>query len=843
MTLLEWVGTSADKSAEQVKVFVQFHRDLGYTHDVSQRQLDVVLRRLTLFNMIDYGEKYLKWKFAHMACRALRQTEFPSKPDWVSRDDEGDILVGGSLGRFARQAMSHGDYGFGWSISQLKKGMPIVSDEAVRVALEATVTALTTPKQRTPVPNDDDHESHVWEHGVPLDTRDSLASLEAECMKTVDELYPADWYDDQPVYIPSISGHFDSKRTNTGALGALVRERVTQDKEMIMLTNYRCPKVHRDQTHVEALLRAESLIAECPVCLISFTRFCGQCAWHPSDSVLSITTTPEVTTVLSDSYHYDDVHPPSGCNAVFPVGLKEPFKVRVITGGPEGRYYRQKYVQKSIHSHLRRQPCCALIGETISSARMHACIQDPATFGPEYFYVSGDYSAATDNLDPALSECIARRIGRNANWHSDWIEEFVDALVNHHIYTGEKKDFQFPMIESAYMHLKKQTWGQLMGSPSSFPVLCIANLALTRAALEERESRRILLRDSGILINGDDIGFVTDPRGYDIWKRKTAAGGLEPSLGKNFCSRDFIVLNSTFFDAKKDAAGHRTDFIYRPYINYGLINCRNENGTPIVDIGSTLCPSKDPRTPGIGSLANDLIRGHPPALQLVLIKRFLKNWKPALDRFCPRGMSYYLPTHLGGLGIPVVGDMCSYRGAYSRQQRVMAAFLDKDPERASELVSTSDIGRSESFSLWRKVSPIVKKLMSKVGYTWTKEKMSPDPELAFGQGSVTPTLLANAYASLTETDVCEVEDQGGEDRYRCWRRDYESLFKHCESTTFKPMTDDQIAQSQPWRQRYDTHTCVVSGPRVDLRKAPNQLLELNSRPRLITISDRLGLVE
>jgi len=90
----------------------------------------------------------------------------------------------------------------------------------------------------------------------------------------------------------------------------------------------------------------------------------------------------------------------------------------------------------------------------------------------------------------------------------------------------------------------------LMGSPTSFPVLCLINAALTRESQELSGDipQGTVLDDFPILINGDDVAFPTTTPGYEMWKLVTACGGLHPSIGKNFTSRKFLVMNSTLFE-------------------------------------------------------------------------------------------------------------------------------------------------------------------------------------------------------------------------------------------------------------------------------------------------------
>jgi len=224
--------------------------------------------------------------------------------------------------------------------------------------------------------------------------------------------------------------------------------------------------------------------------------------------------------------------------------------------------------------------------------------------------VSGDYTASTDNLNPDLSEYIVAGISGRANFSPHVAELFRASLTEHFLPTEREEidaksnfipldytavpaetidiiedltakfgeggfcwdDVAAAMVDSKLIGLKsrrgtkhedlsdylktekqvgkrvKQASGQLMGSPTSFPVLCIANMALTCAALEMVEgpgSRPI--GSSGVEVNGDDVGFVAKREAILSWQRLTTTFGLSPSVGKNFVSREFLQLNSKMF--------------------------------------------------------------------------------------------------------------------------------------------------------------------------------------------------------------------------------------------------------------------------------------------------------
>jgi len=218
---------------------------------------------------------------------------------------------------------------------------------------------------------------------------------------------------------------------------------------------------------------------------------------------------------------------------VLPHALAEPFKVRMISKGPALPYWVVGYIQKATHGALQALPEFRLTRERpdrgIDISSLLTEVVGAKCPSDEYF-VSGDYKGSTDNLDPRLSALIGEELGRVMGLTGPVLDLYVRSLVGH-VHAGQP-----------------QRWGQLMGSPTSFPVLCMANLALTLVALRRVEGAKARpVGGSGILINGDDIGFRASRAAIESWKELTSAYGLQPSVGKNFCSRRFIQLNSRMF--------------------------------------------------------------------------------------------------------------------------------------------------------------------------------------------------------------------------------------------------------------------------------------------------------
>jgi len=233
------------------------------------------------------------------------------------------------------------------------------------------------------------------------------------------------------------------------------------------------------------------------------------------------------------------------------VPLLEAFKVRTITKGDCDQYHLARRWQKVIHGVMRKQQNCRLIGQPCSSAYLSQIFGNSPYVNlhdKEAFYVSGDYESATDLLHPFLSEVANEAICQRLR------VPLEDQWVLKQCLTGHSLKY----TKNGPLH--KQQWGQLMGSPSSFPILCLINLAATKVAYEEyfREigvlgkKEYCVLEELPMCVNGDDILFwCYSQKHYDTWKEVTKQCGLKFSLGKNYTHKRVAIINSELYFSVK----------------------------------------------------------------------------------------------------------------------------------------------------------------------------------------------------------------------------------------------------------------------------------------------------
>lgn len=228
----------------------------------------------------------------------------------------------------------------------------------------------------------------------------------------------------------------------------------------------------------------------------------------------------------------------------------EPMKVRIISKGNAMPYHLARPIQRAMHDVLRRMDCFRLIGKKLSAGDVQDLLERSS---PGEKWASGDFKASTDNLHWLYSFWIVSRLFGYASDCYDPIcspEEFnliVAVLGPHKLYYPPAPG------DTVARGPYEQADGQLMGSILSFPILCLANLGVYLASVDDRE---LSLREKleRVLINGDDILFTCEDWRYNWFGTLGASVGLSLSVGKSYLHGVYANVNSTSFHA--DIARH-----------------------------------------------------------------------------------------------------------------------------------------------------------------------------------------------------------------------------------------------------------------------------------------------
>jgi hypothetical protein len=213
----------------------------------------------------------------------------------------------------------------------------------------------------------------------------------------------------------------------------------------------------------------------------------------------------------------------------------EPLKIRSITKSSLQNNALYPEVQKGMWRKLQKFEQFQLTGRKVEVTDLNRIwSQFHSRWASEdVFWVSGDYSAATDNIHMDATSAALDGITSDPITYSLMRENLCGQRIRYDD-SLEIEEFQ-------------QERGQLMGSLFSFPILCLINLAIFRWAFEEWVGHEVQIKELPVLINGDDILFPAIQGLLESWEKKIGQVGFKKSLGKNFASERFAMINSTFF--------------------------------------------------------------------------------------------------------------------------------------------------------------------------------------------------------------------------------------------------------------------------------------------------------
>jgi hypothetical protein len=351
------------------------------------------------------------------------------------------------------------------------------------------------------------------------------------------------------------------------------------------------------------------------------------------------------------------------------VPILEPFKVRVVSMGEAAPYQVARNYQRCLWDLLQTIPAFQLTGRPLGPEDIEEVCFFARKMNVYSCIVSGDYSAATDNLHPVLCEAAIERICYRLRVPMEDVIVLLRALTGHEV-DGER-----------------QVWGQLMGSPVSFPLLCLLNAAVTRRELEKAYGVKIPLVDeagrSPFRVNGDDILFCLPPGSYQDWCCSVTRAGLTPSVGKNFISREYAILNSETYSVAEDwDRDYVANVTLIPTLKLNLLHSipkiAESSGQTVV---SAIRSERNDAWKKGGSIRDrclDLIAGYSPEQQDWLMCRFLRYNKEFLNSLPP--VSWFVAEDKGGLGLPVTRKV-----EVSETHRRIAAFLSCQDEESIRL--------------------------------------------------------------------------------------------------------------------------------------------------------------
>jgi hypothetical protein len=412
----------------------------------------------------------------------------------------------------------------------------------------------------------------------------------------------------------------------------------------------------------------------------------------------SIRTYNQLLETLDDEPRSVKVHP-----------ITEPLKVRLITKGPALRMWFARQLQKAMWNHLQTIPAFALTGHPLTHYdieeldRRHSSLNITGMDN----WVSGDYSAATDNLKIQYTKLSMETVFEKLRLPSAFLEplraviyeqnleypkRYYEMMQDEIFSRFNKKDpskedellfnFFYKSQIPGENYTVPQRTGQLMGSILSFPILCSCNLVAYWMTLEQYLGREIALKDLPVLVNGDDILFRTNDDFYSLWLENITEIGFQLSVGKNYVHPNYLMINSEPYWSTPGKLEKLR------YYNIGLLSGRGKLARESDD---SLAPVWDYYNKVVGG-ANNRVRAH---------FRFLSLNKEKVRRVTFDGLyNLFIDPYLGGLGFNLYPEVRPYI-RLTTFQRQFGHFLldqwksfDKIPSKPLTLIQESRQERS-----------------------------------------------------------------------------------------------------------------------------------------------------
>jgi hypothetical protein len=368
-------------------------------------------------------------------------------------------------------------------------------------------------------------------------------------------------------------------------------------------------------------------------------------------------------------------------------GILEPLKIRVISKGEAVPYYASKELQKRLHAILRSYDCFRLIGRPLCPTDLMDCAANPVETGTgKTKWFSVDYSSATDCLSASLSAKILGYLVQDLAKRMEeiWLRVLAPHLCEYPPVKVKKTDGKHDSArcEACRAGICEGQWqrvtvppvlqknGQLMGSPLSFPILCLANLGLYLEVIRD-DPRSLQEKLAGVLVNGDDMLYVAPE---SLWERHVSLGrkvGLEMTPGKAYKHSVFANANSTCFHFDLDNEGSTPWQI--DFLNTGLLFGQNKVLQKDVSVDAE---AQHHRVPVI----NQLLKGALPGKQKSLLKEYIRMHKDDITKECA-GRNLFMDPSLGGMGVkPPLG----WKWEVTERQRMTATVMAQKLGRFAE---------------------------------------------------------------------------------------------------------------------------------------------------------------
>lgn len=586
--------------------------------------------------------------------------EYPPSP--IGHHKDVRSLFGGVFYMFERRLKFDGRMRtFACSVLQSKKGMPRPTKEMVDEAVLKAEDTMTTEKevlQTQKIKIDevavkgDPSEPYYWfweelrrtaqsqkknfitKEEVERAIESVVEEIASEKIFSLDVLL-------KPVF-PSLSSNYNNTIQDNGTLGLLCKEGFFLEKESFEL-GYTYENVSVSD-YIPETYGWERLLLEVDLERERFLAGLGPCHWKPPTRIGARLDVSAFRAWYRRFYWKNFARAVDEESRVKCVGLSEALKVRVISKGPPHTYFVLKPVQKYLWGLLQRFWNFELTGTVVTEKLLN--LRFKGIYGDNY--LSGDYSNATDELHSYISEVACLKFIKT------WEEQAGVPL-------GSLRDLMLKSLTGHTYEIQRngqktflpQKRGQLMGSIISFPFLCIANIVLIKLAYERAHGIEFeSIRQIPAWINGDDCLIEYEDESFPQWWEQIGEFiGLSKSIGKTYCAKDFLTINSTYF-SRKQYKWYREDTI-----NLGIMHgvkrsvaCDSKKEESFKYAEEEILELSGKLNAMLGNIKDLSLRGR-------VAERFLYYNRNLLSA-CK--LPWHLPQYLGGLGLTHIREMTDY---------------------------------------------------------------------------------------------------------------------------------------------------------------------------------------
>lgn len=561
--------------------------------------------------------KYVKWKISAFYAFWKGQ-ELPPSP--CGTMDNPACLLGGKAYKWIRLMERSDPELFESLITTVlysKKGMPRPTKKELRLAEANTFRELTRKMPAFP-----SFALTQWADMTPgceVNTVLSRGALIEEIKRTVKELFAGEKYtnlDRLRAFFPSTSANYINNRAFGGAVGIIM-----EDPELLKGLLSDTPLVK-----IEKVMNTKRSVA-----------------YQVDTSQLEASWRTLYERLVERAIVEEPV--------AVPLALPEALKTRVITKGPPFLNTVLKPLQKKMWRVLKKHPAFKLVGETVTDEYVQNRMGKTLRKGN--YFLSVDYANATNEMHSWCSEAASEQIAEELQLTSNEAEMLTRSLTRHTIELQKN---------GVAVKTAPQTVGQLMGSITSFPILCIVNAAICRWTLEltGNQVQKRTLKDCPFMVNGDDGLLRTTKLGKQLWEKIASFAGLQPSVGKVYISDEFLNINSTTFAYSAEPCSFRNvvrgdgetvarpiHFRLVPYINMGLLLGLKRSG------GKEEIEDEMDSLVDVGQRATQLYETCPLNQREAVMKAFLSS---NLSALIAANVPWFVPREHGGLGLPPFGE-------------------------------------------------------------------------------------------------------------------------------------------------------------------------------------------